>query len=149
MKKGYFGIGIYEGKSTDNVGTLWRAAYLYGADFIFTISHRYKYQPTDTQKTSRHIPLFNYVDYDDFIRHIPENGELVFIEQADGNKKLNGFNHPKQAIYILGAEDTGIPTELMKNNRVVEIESLEPNSMNVSMAGTLVMYDRFIKELSK
>lgn len=145
MKKGYFGIGIYKGKNSINVGTLWRAAYLYSADFIFTISHRYKYQPTDTYKTTRHIPLYNYVDWQDFISHQPDKAELVFIEQIERSKPLNDFKHPKQAIYILGAEDKGIPEELMRGHRVVEIESNYPRSMNVSMAGTLILYDRFIK----
>jgi hypothetical protein len=34
--RGYFGIGIYHGKTEENIGTLWRSAYAYGADFVFT-----------------------------------------------------------------------------------------------------------------
>lgn len=44
MKKGYYGIGIYETKEETNVGTLWRSAQNFGADFIFTIGARYKTQ---------------------------------------------------------------------------------------------------------
>lgn len=36
-KRGYFGIGIFHGKSSENLGTLWRSAAILGADFIFTI----------------------------------------------------------------------------------------------------------------
>lgn len=37
IKRGYFGIGIYNGKNTANIGTLWRSAAILGANFIFTI----------------------------------------------------------------------------------------------------------------
>jgi len=31
-ERGYFGIGIYHGKNTDNIGTLWRSASILGTD---------------------------------------------------------------------------------------------------------------------
>ena len=34
---GYFGIGVYRLKTEANHGTLWRSAFQFGADFIFTI----------------------------------------------------------------------------------------------------------------
>lgn len=46
--RGYFGIGIVEGKSTENVGGLWRSAHALGASMIFTIGFRPPRQPTDT-----------------------------------------------------------------------------------------------------
>ena len=62
MKRGYFAIGIYESKTETNIGTLWRSAYNFGADFIFTIGKRYKKEPSDTTKSERHIPLYGYDD---------------------------------------------------------------------------------------
>ncbi|WP_424968371.1 TrmH family RNA methyltransferase [Dinoroseobacter sp. S375] len=100
MKKGYFGIGIYETKETGNVGTLWRSAMNSGADYIFTIGARYKRQRTDTTKTWRNIPLFEFKDWDDFVSHAPRDAELVFIEQTDDAKPLQTYRHPKQAIYV-------------------------------------------------
>lgn len=58
MKRGYFGIGVYHPKNVINIGTLWRSANCFGADFLFTIGHRYKHQGSDTLKTYRHIPLY-------------------------------------------------------------------------------------------
>jgi tRNA(Leu) C34 or U34 (ribose-2'-O)-methylase TrmL len=143
MKKGYYGIGIYETKEDTNVGTLWRSAMNFGADFIFTIGKRYKKQRSDTTKTWRNIPLYHYEDYADFIAHTPKDAELVFIEQTDGAHQLKNFSHPKQAIYILGAEDYGVPEDLMFGHRKVEIET--PMCLNVAAAGSIVMYDRSIK----
>lgn len=143
MKKGYFAIGIYETKESDNVGTLWRSAMKFGADYIFTIGARYKKQRTDTTKTWRNIPLFAYKDWDDFLEHIPRDAELVFVEQTDYAKPLETYSHPKQAIYILGAEDYGVPVELMRGQQKVQIKS--PMCLNVAVAGSIVMYDRSTK----
>jgi len=125
------------------MGTLWRSAYLIGADFIFTIGHRYKHQPTDTLKSTRHVPLFNFPDWEVFKKSIPESAEIVIIEQ--GGELLQTFNHPQQAVYVLGSEDKGIPPELLRGNRVAEIESTRVSSYNVAVAGSIVLHDRLVK----
>lgn len=125
------------------MGTIWRSAHIMGADFIFTIGERYKYQPTDTLKSTRHVPLFHYATWEDFLSSKPPEADIVIIEQ--GGKPLQELNHPKQAIYVLGAEDRGVPMELQKGNRVIEIESAGVSSLNVATAGTIVMYDRYVK----
>jgi tRNA (guanosine-2'-O-)-methyltransferase len=144
MKAGYYGIGIYETKEKENVGTLWRSAMNFGADYIFTIGERYKKQRTDTTKTWRNIPFFAFKDWEDFKAHIPKDGELVFVEQTEDSADLKDFVHPKQAIYILGAEDRGIPEELMFGHRKVEIDT--PMCLNVAVAGSIIMYDRKTKK---
>lgn len=149
MSRGFFGIGVYEPKWDSNIGTLWRHARLYGADFIFTIGKRYKKQPTDTSDTPRHIPLYSYKDTDDFMDHLPQGCELVCIEQCVDSKSLPSYCHPERAVYLLGAEDHGIPLETLGGNTVVEIPAKEAQSMNVSVAGTLVLYDRFVKLKTK
>lgn len=146
MKKGFYGVGIYETKDSDNVGTLWRSAMNFGADYIFTIGARYKKQPSDTTKTWRNIPLFEYTDWNDFLEHIPREAELVFVEQTEDSIPLETYNHPKQAIYILGAEDHGIPLDLMRGHRKVQIDS--PMCLNVAVAGSIFMYDRKTKQMN-
>ena len=144
MKKGYCGIGIFNPKTTINMGTLWRSAHLFGVDFIFTIGERYKRQPTDTLKSFRHVPLFNFKDWEDFIQHIPMKGEIVIVEQSESHQ-LGEFAHPKQAIYVLGAEDYGIPEKYWKGHLVVNIPTEQISSLNVAVAGSIVLYDRYIQ----
>ena len=143
--RGYFGIGIYEPKTETNIGTLWRSAHNFGADFIFTIGKRYVKDRTDTTKAERHLPLYHYKDWDDFISHIPSEAELVCIEQTDGARELKGFIHPERAIYLLGAEDYGIPVELMRGYRKVFINT--PMCLNVAIVGSIILYDRHAKLL--
>jgi tRNA(Leu) C34 or U34 (ribose-2'-O)-methylase TrmL len=146
MSRGYLGIGVFEPKFGDNVGMLWRHARLFNADFIFTVGRRYSKEPTDTSETYRHTPLFHYTDLADLETHLPKGCELILVEQADKAEKLPQAVHPKQAVYLLGAEDHGLPEDLIASHRVFEIPTAQPQSMNVSAAGTLIMYDRITKE---
>lgn len=143
---GFFGIGIYCPKHEENIGTLWRHAYLYNASFIFTIGNKYKNQCSDTIKATRHIPLYHYESWGDFKNAIPAHTNLVGVEMDEKAQFLSGFKHPKNAIYILGSESFGLPKNIVDDcDSVVKIESLRPQSMNVSTAGTLVIYDRTVK----
>lgn len=143
MNRGYFGIGIYHAKSTVNVGTLWRSAHNMGADFIFTIGRRYSKQPSDTTNAQKHIPLYEYDSMEDFKKHIPKGCRTVFVEQSDKSKDIRDFCHPERAVYILGAEDHGIPAKMMEGKQVVHINT--PMCLNVAVAGSIVMYDRNVK----
>jgi tRNA G18 (ribose-2'-O)-methylase SpoU len=143
--RGYFGIGIFAPKNEVNIGGLWRSAYIFGAAFIFTIGRRYKNQPADTLATPRHIPLLNYLTYEDFREHAPSDCQTICVENNEGAVFLARFRHPERAIYLLGAEDNGLPAKILDRHQSVIIESERPFSLNVATAGTIVMYDRFIK----
>lgn len=143
MKRGYFGIGIYHPKTEANIGTLWRSAHDFGADFIFTIGKRYKKQASDTTKAERHVPLYEYTSFADFKEHLPKGCEIVFVEQTDGAQNIKDTEHPETACYILGAEDQGVPEDLMVGHRKVFIDT--PLCLNVAVAGSIILYDRQIK----
>lgn len=137
----FFEVGIYHTKSVENVGTLWRTAYQLGAAGLFTIGARYKHHPSDPFKTMRHIPLRNYLTFEQYLEHRPVNSILVAIEE--GGTPLSEFDHPQQAIYILGAEDYGLPGPIIKKcNCVVSLEAMTRPSYNVAVAGSIVLYDR-------
>lgn len=141
--RGYYGIGIYNTKTESNVGTLWRSAYNFGANFIFTIGKRYKKQSSDTVKACRHIPLYEYLTYEDFKSNIPNGCQIVCIEISEKAKDLKDFKHPERCIYLLGAEDYGIPEKYLTGNQVVKINS--KMCLNVASTGSIVMYDRQVK----
>ena len=144
-RRGYFGIGVYHPKREVNVGTLWRHAYLYGASFIFTIGQRYGRQCADTSNTPDHLPLYAYDSFESFAAHSPRDCELVCVELAPSSCPLPEFRHPERAAYLLGAEDHGLPSAILSGRTCVEIPSVRGWSMNVAVAGTLVMYDRYAK----
>ena len=141
MDRGYFEIGIYHGKTAANIGTLWRSAFQLGASGIFTIGKRYSRQASDTVKAYRHIPMRDYETFERFYENIPYDCQLVGIEM--GGKPLSEFCHPERAIYLLGAEDSGLPKAIMERcHRLISLEAIRIESYNVSVAGSIVMYHR-------
>lgn len=141
MSRGFFEIGIWHPKSSENVGTLWRSAYQLGASGVFTVGARYRRQASDTVKTDRQIPMRHFSDIDDLLRTLPRGAPLVAVEM--GGKPLTTFKHPPCAIYLLGAEDHGIaPDVLARCHHMVSLEAARTASYNVAIAGALVMYDR-------
>jgi tRNA G18 (ribose-2'-O)-methylase SpoU len=139
--RGYFEIGIYNPKTAANVGTLWRSAYQLGASGIFTIGQRCKKQSSDTTQAWRHIPLREYGDMDHFLHCGPVSCLLVAVEM--GGTALSGYAHPERAIYILGAEDHGLPDKVLSRcHSLVSLEAVRTASYNVAVAGSIVMYHR-------
>lgn len=147
MTRGYFGVGIYHGKAEVNMGTLWRTARLYDASFIFTVGKRYQMQASDTPKVRYHTPLFHFATVEDLKAHLPWAAPLVGVELDPRAVSLPEFTHPERAVYLLGAEDHGLPQDVIDQcHALVTIPSIEPQSMNVAVAGSLVIYDRFTKQ---
>ena len=79
--------------------------------------------------------------FEQYLEHRPVNSILVAIEE--GGTPLSEFDHPPQAIYLLGAEDYGLPGPIIKKcNCVVSLEAMTRPSYNVAVAGSIVLYDR-------
>lgn len=146
MTRGYFSIGIYQPKKEVNVGTLWRSAFQLGAAFTFTIGRRYEQQASDTTTSWRHMPLFHFPNWDDFQTHLPYQCPLVGIEM--GGRQIGKFVHPERCIYLLGAEDYGLPQHILdKCIYTVSLPAVRTPSYNVAVAGSMVMFDRTQKTL--
>jgi tRNA G18 (ribose-2'-O)-methylase SpoU len=147
--RGFFGIGIEAGKTPENVGGLWRSAHAFGASFIFTVGHRYPQhaQATDTTKAWKSIPLIEYRDCDALLYAKPRDCELVGVDCGYDDWSpvmLPKYAHPERAIYVLGAEDRGLSSDMLECvTRLIEIPG--DYCLNVATAGSVVMYDRAAK----
>lgn len=141
MRRGYFEIGIYRGKTPSNLGTLWRSAFQLGASGIFIIGDRFRKESSDTIKAWRHIPIRAYTDFEHFLSCRPHSCLLVGIEM--GGISLTSYRHPERALYLLGAEDVGLPENVIeKCNNLISLDAVRTESYNVAVAGSLVMYHR-------
>jgi tRNA G18 (ribose-2'-O)-methylase SpoU len=142
--RGYFGIGVYHVKHEVNIGTLWRSAYQLGAAFVFTVGRRYEKQSSDTLKAWRHIPLYHYETVEELVTFHPLDCRIIGVEM--GGYPLPEFCHPERCVYLLGAEDHGLPEGVLAAcHHHVAIPSVRFESYNVAVAGSLVMYDRLVK----
>ena len=143
-KNGFFGIGCIGMKTSENYGTLFRTAQILEADFVFLIGCRFKRQSSDTMKSWRHMPTYEYKDFQDFNDHRPYDCKLIGIEMIETARPIKNFVHPKQACYLLGAEDHGLTKQAIENCQEI-IYLPGERSMNVAVAGSIVLFDRINK----
>lgn len=141
-EQGYCGIGIYKPKREMNLGGLLRSARAFDADFVYGIGARWTVQ-TSSIKSERDVPVFYFETLEQFTASIPVNAELVCVEQSEGAEDLRFFRHPRQAVYLLGSEDNGVPAILRRKHRTIFIPSR--GCLNVASAGTVILYDRVLK----
>ena len=144
LEQGFFGIGIQNGKTPENLGVLWRSAQNMGASFIFTIGNRYAKQACDTHKAIGAMPYFHYETFENFFNNLPKGAMLVGVELDEKALQLETFEHPRRCVYLLGAEDHGLSKlAIEKSHHLVKFKS--ELSLNVSVAGSIIMYDRQAK----
>jgi tRNA G18 (ribose-2'-O)-methylase SpoU len=95
------------------------------------------------------IPVKEYKTLLDFsMDTVKDDYEWVCIEM--GGTPLDEFVHPPRALYILGSEDNGVSSMLRSAcKHVIELPAVRSESFNVAVAGTMVMYDRYVKSIGK
>lgn len=144
---GYFGVAVYHPKYEVNVGTLWRSASTYGAAMVATVGSRYKRQASDTNGTPVSTPMFHYLDMDALLAGLPYSCPLIGVEMDPRAEALGEFVHPHRGLYLLGAEDHGLPVSVLDRcHYVIQIPSPTPQSLNVAVAGSLVIHDRWMAQ---
>ncbi|MFC7358072.1 RNA methyltransferase [Jejudonia soesokkakensis] len=137
----FFGIGIINGKTPENLGVLWRTAQNMGASYIFTIGKRYANQASDTHNAVKSMPYFHYKTFADFFKNLPKGVRIVGIEKTETAQNLEDFQHPKRCVYLLGAEDHGLTKEAIEKSHFL-VQFPSEFSLNVAVAGSIVLYDR-------
>ena len=133
------------GKTPENLGALWRTAQNMGASFIFTIGKRYANQASDTHNAVKSMPYFHYKTFDAFFEHLPKGVRIVGVEKDDRAENLEDFNHPRRCVYLLGAEDHGLTKEAIEKSHFL-VQFASEYSLNVAIAGSIVLYDRSRKK---
>lgn len=142
--KGYYGIGCINLKTGHNFGSLFRTAQILDADFIFLIGTRFYPQASDTMASWKHVPTFIFKTFEDFNNHRPFDCPLIGVEMHSKAIELSKFLHPKRSCYLLGAEDNGLTKEAIDHCQQIVYLPGE-RSMNVAVAGSIIMYDRYVK----
>lgn len=141
---GFFGIGIMNSTEELNIGTLWRSAYILGASFIFTVNRKYKQQGSDVSKAWSKIPLYHYNDFAEFKKNLPYSTRIVAVEMGDEATLVQEYSHPDRVAYLLGGEVNGLSkTTLDQCHSFIKLPG--QHSLNVAVAGSLIMYDRMTK----
>ncbi|MDT0602422.1 RNA methyltransferase [Thalassotalea sp. W431] len=137
-------VGLTNPKSPSNVGAVMRAAGCYGVNEVIYTGQRYQQAAkfsTDTKNISQQIPL---TPVESLISNKDENVEVVCVELVEGATPLPLFEHPRNALYILGPEDGSISQKLVDEaDHVVYIPT--KGCMNLAATVNVVLYDRLAK----
>jgi tRNA(Leu) C34 or U34 (ribose-2'-O)-methylase TrmL len=147
--RGYWGIGVYHPKKEHNFGTILRNAYSFGASFVYTIGPRFKRQAADTARAWRHVPVFCYQGIEDLLNHLPYGCSLVGVELVKEAIYLPRFSHPERACYLLGAEDYGLPRDVIARCEYAVRIPGAAYCLNLASAATIMMYDRVSKRATR
>lgn len=149
MERGFFMIGVVRPRNTLNIGTLIRSAHVFGATGVFAVGAAFPVENEAAHGFDRHLPVFHFEGPEQFDHAMPDNAEYVVIEMHDDACDLRTFVHPERAVYVLGSEYTGVPAEYLSLGRrthIVQVPARERVSLNVAIAGSIVMADRVMKE---
>ena len=141
--RGYFAVGVDGISKPMNLGNLMRIANAFDASFFFTINARVRLSEaqSDTSRTEGAIPLYSYADVQEF--RLPTGCRLVGVEITDDAVELPRFRHPSRAAYVFGAERMSLSQEVLARCEFV-VKIPTRFSINVGMAGAIVLYDRLI-----
>jgi tRNA G18 (ribose-2'-O)-methylase SpoU len=141
--RGYFGVGVDGISKPMNLGNLVRIAHAFDASFFFSIAPRLKLSDaqSDTSRAQGALPFYSFAQPADL--RLPLGCRLVGVEITDDAIELPRFHHPTRAAYVFGAERFSLSPQVLKAcDFVVKIPTRF--SINVGMAGAIVLYDRLI-----
>jgi tRNA G18 (ribose-2'-O)-methylase SpoU len=142
--RGYFALGVEGISKPRNVGAVLRTAHAFGASFTFAIAPVADLDlvsTTDTSAAASSVPFYQVPSVERLL--LPAGCRLVAVELHDRAVALPSFRHPLQAAYVLGPEQGGLSDALLaRADFVVRIPTRF--SINLSLAGGLVLYDRLI-----
>jgi tRNA G18 (ribose-2'-O)-methylase SpoU len=142
--RGYFGIGAEGISKAMNVGSLFRSAHAFGASFMFTVAAVYPRREggkADTSDAHGHVPFYGFPDVGSMV--LPRECQLVGVEITDDAIELPSFHHPRCAAYVFGPERGALSPEMAARCAFL-VRIPTRFSVNVGIAGAIVMYDRLL-----
>jgi tRNA G18 (ribose-2'-O)-methylase SpoU len=141
--RGYFAVGVDGISKPMNLGNLVRIAHAFDASFFFAINAQVKLADaeSDTSRAQRAMPYYAFASAEDF--RLPLGCRLVGVEITEDAVELPRFRHPQRAAYVFGAERQSLSDAVLKRCEFV-VRIPTRFSINVGMAGAIVLYDRLI-----
>ena len=147
MKQSKVSIGLINPKSPDNVHSVMRASGNYGVDSVFYTGNRYRRAmtlnpnaPDISRKWGENIPL---TEVDDLIEAAGDL-KIVCVELVENAMALPEYEHPQNAFYVFGPEDSTIDQAIIdRADAVVYVPTV--GCMNLAATVNVLLYDRLIK----
>jgi tRNA(Leu) C34 or U34 (ribose-2'-O)-methylase TrmL len=141
-----FGILLDRPKNSFNIGAVLRTVGAFGGNFVAASEKRFmdkgNWQTLDTEAAHLRLPCFLGVG--DLMPFIPEKHTPVAIELSDDATSLFDFEHPANAVYLFGAEDSSLSKNYLD---ICQYKIFIPTkySLNLAQTANIVCYDRAMK----
>ena len=141
--RGYLAAGVDGISKPMNLGNLLRIAHAFDASFFFSINAQVKLSDaqSDTSYAQGALPVYAFRSAAEF--RLPVGCRLVGVEITDDAVELPRFKHPARAAYVFGSERMSLSKEVIERCEFV-VKIPTRFSINVGMAGAIVMYDRLV-----
>ncbi len=142
--RGYFAVGVDGVSKAMNLGNLIRISNAFGASFFFSVNAQVKLADaaqSDTSHAQGVMPYYAFRSVEEF--RLPVGCRLIGVEIADDATELPRFRHPQRAAYVFGSERLSVSEAMLKRCEFV-VKIPTRFSINVGMAGAIVLYDRLI-----
>jgi tRNA(Leu) C34 or U34 (ribose-2'-O)-methylase TrmL len=142
VPRGYFMLGLFQPKSSENLGSILRLAHNFGAAQVLVGGTQVRPGPTNTFKSERHIPL-TYVE--DLHAVIPHGCVPIAVDLIEGSQSLHSYEHPERAMYVFGPEDGTLDATVTSwCQDIIHIPMWR--CANLAVAAGIVLYDRSMKQ---
>lgn len=142
MSRGQAVIGLHMPKDTNNLGSVLRIAGCYGVRGVFYTGQRYRHSSTDTQRYAKHNLLVQAANLRDVIPHGAVPVAVEFM--PDRAQNLIHYEHPLNAFYIFGPEDSSLGAPILNWCRdVIYVPTVY--CLNQAICAGAVLYDRQAK----
>lgn len=136
-----FCVGLDNAKTPVNIGHALRACHAYGASMLAVSGSRGIRSATDVTAAYNTIPV---VRCSEIHAVIPFGCVPVAVELHPNAESLITFHHPRNAIYIFGAEDNTLGHRVLSYcKHIVYVPTAI--CMNLSACVNVVLYDRAAK----
>lgn len=141
-------IVLIDPRYPHNVGAAVRACSCFGVPQVWLTGRRVADKVLEAQRLPREERMKGFSDVQLVLEDRPfehfKNVVPVAVELLDGSENLLTFEHPENAVYIFGPEDSSIPVPVRKLcHRRVFIPTR--HCTNLGAAVYLMLYDRLVK----
>jgi tRNA(Leu) C34 or U34 (ribose-2'-O)-methylase TrmL len=148
MKNSKVSIGLVNPKSPENVSSVMRSAGNFAVDSVFYTGSRYPRAvrlnpniPQISRNVSQGIPLSGV---DCLIDVFSSDTKIICVEFAENAIPLPEYQHPENAFYIFGPEDSSITQDIIDSaDAVVYVPTT--GCMNLAATVNVLLYDRLAK----
>ena len=134
-----------------NMGTLVRVADGAGADAVFIVNRKARLTHPkfihSTMGAAFHVPILEFASPEECFDYLKSKNFTVYLADSRAEKMYYQLPYGKRVAFVMGSERYGISRDwYQKQTELVAIPMLgKCDSLNVGVAGTVLLYEACIK----